>query len=145
MYDEYTVKYWDFVNKFINSMENKLLQINLDTIKSELDTVFENEMDLDVELKNKIEWCIFGSIRSQFIILNYVTLDPEVIKINYKKIIENAIESVGLLFNDYFFKIIEPQIIAAHKIQTQWRKTISDPEYNICKNRLLREYNNLIT
>lgn len=98
MYDEYTVKYWDFVNKYINSMENKLLQINLDTIKSEWDTVFENEMDLDVELKNKIEWCIFGSIRSQFIILNYVTLDPEVIKINYKKIIENAIESVGLLF-----------------------------------------------
>jgi hypothetical protein len=31
--------------------------------------------------------------------------------------------------------------IAAFKIQTYWRRANEDPEYNLCKRRLDREYN----
>jgi hypothetical protein len=57
----------------------------------------------------------------------------------------------NLLFSDAFVMSkydwtyrISKLNLSANIIQKQWKKCISNPNYKICKNRLLREYKNLI-
>ncbi len=57
-----------------------------------------------------------------------------------------AIRNVQHVLTDYRQRLIESLHAAHHSalvIQKQWRKCISNPEYQMCKNRLTREWTDL--
>ncbi len=47
-----------------------------------------------------------------------------------------------MLSNDDLSKIIQTKH-SAHTIQRAWKRIITNPEYMICKRRLIREYNSM--
>lgn len=41
------------------------------------------------------------------------------------------------------FREVMREVYMARKIQRAWRKCVSDPEYNVCKKRLMNEFRGL--
>jgi hypothetical protein len=83
----------------------------------------------------------------------YKTLTPQqrnndrLINNNLKIIIKEAMKCSK--YNYYLYDLLcleyKKYWHCAHKIQIQWKKSISDPNYKLCRNRLLCEFKELKT
>jgi len=161
-------KSYEYVLEDINKIEKNLYNINLDELHK-FKWAWENglfiqwdEMDdfvlmdeifidfkIDSDLTYGIKWCIFNSIRSQLKLLNSIGAYYETVKSNFKTIIENAMNTIGIsvypsLYNDYIDKDVFPRIKASYIIKKQWKESVSNPSYKVCKNRLKREFEDMI-
>lgn len=147
---------------FIYDMETSRYFIPLFGYK---DTEFVLFLDCFIDIENEI---IIDKPNFRFISLNQLR-NKTTIKINrfflikiFKKIKNNLINYYIYFDNKHFSKFsIEEFLIlkiynikkelmielrekySAIKIQTIWRDRIANPEYKICKDRLLKEFNNL--
>lgn len=157
----------DYTLKYIDKIEENLYNIDLDELHK-FKWAWENGLfncwdgmddfvisdkifitfKIESDFANGIKSCIFESIRSQFRILNNIGADYETVKSSFETIIENAIRTVGVssypsLWHDYIENDVFPKFKASYIIQKQWKESISNPSYKICKDRLKREYDNM--
>lgn len=93
-------------------------------------TGYGNESSFEIENKNGLQYNNIKKVISACTFLN---------KLNQCK--KCRIVSVNISTNGY---CKECKNKAATIIQNQWRECISNPDYNICKKRLLQEFSNLI-
>ena len=61
--------------------------------------------------------------------------------------IESVIDNVFDIYNRLFYARFRTEMImathGAHLIQRNWKKCISDPQYRVCRNRLMKEFDEL--
>jgi len=140
--------FFDELHKFKWAWENGLFNCwdGMDdfVIRDKIFITFKIESNF----ANGIKSCVFESFRSQFRILNNIGADYETVKSNFETIIENAIDTIGIsrypsLYHDYVDNDVFPKFKASYIIQKQWKESISNPSYKICKDRLKREYDNM--
>jgi hypothetical protein len=91
-------------------------------------------------MANLLEAAVSSSIDS-------ISFIPEVADnmYNYNTFVERLIHSVAIrlrIFNGFSYKI-KRRYIAAVVIQRQWRKSIADPDYFVCRKRLMNEFDKM--
>jgi hypothetical protein len=109
-----------------------------------LDIYFEYHMSIDAgclacAIDNKIFSTRFACLEEGLI--NGILSLPAVATI--EQFVQNYVDNYPFQYPYAFHDIeeeLEKKVKAVYVIQRQWRKSISDPEYKMCRDRLKREF-----
>jgi hypothetical protein len=110
----------------------------------DMQTVFEIIQDLFQETEPDIQYMCMVALRCTLI--RPYPHDAEDNPYACEAVYELAVRNVQHVLADHRQRLIQSLHAAHHSafvIQKQWKKCIANPEYQMCKDRLMREYNEL--
>jgi len=104
----------------------------------------ENETDFFISKESSIKNINDSDVTFVFDIFKYIVNET------YEDVLESIEDFYGGVYTDtdkviigWFFNTCANCNLYASKIAKQFRESISNPSYTLCKNRLLREFNDL--
>jgi hypothetical protein len=114
--------------------------ISLELVKNIVNTSFDHEFCMKTETSEKVKLILSHSISVAFSFMNveahqYILLANDIYR--YIHFCVNNIDS------ELYYKLAQEVnmfITSATLIQNRWREAIANPNYKVCKNRLLREF-----
>lgn len=91
-----------------------------------------------IEITEIMECILYESLVSQMNMLKHMNFSYE--ELDFEFIVNNSFDSINELYVKYINMIESAKLIQLH-----WKECISNPTFKVCRNRLLNEFDSIVS
>ena len=91
-----------------------------------------------IEITKIMECVLYETLVSQLNMLKHMNYSYEELEFDF--ILKNSFDNINELYMKYVY-----MIKSAKLIQRYWRESISNPNFKMCRNRLLNEFDSIVS
>lgn len=117
--------------------------ISLELVKNIVNKSFDHAFCMKTETSEKVKLILIHSISVAFSFMHVETHHYILLANDIYRYIHFCVNNLD---SELYYKLcheIKMFTTSAETIQNRWREAIANPNYKVCKNRLLREFNEM--